>query len=148
VEREDAFAALPFALKRDLDRYIANLETKTSHLFRVARVPHEPALVERFLFLAALQKLWIQVNAHAEVLFTTVSTVERATPVDSEAGLRIGRSVYTRSSEEFHTSLALRRDLMNLLRRLEVYDTVVRKRHVDIIRSLGERRPRGRRSDR
>ncbi len=54
------------------------------------------------------------------------------------AGLRLGRAIYSRNSDEYAALQRLRTDLDNTLRRLEIRDLIRRSSLVDLVRSLNE----------
>lgn len=139
-----AFDELPWALRRDLAAYVSLIRSSTREIFAKARVPYKRQLRDEFLFLVALQKVRIQLTAHAEVLNRTVTGLERYQPpgADGSAGLQIGRTVYTRESQAFIEALRLRQDLDRLLKRHGALSLIAGRTHSDIAREVYERHGR------
>src|SRR5207245_10560698 len=111
----DIVELLPWALRRDTERYLASVRENARELFREARVSFTSARLEELLFLPAIQKLWASVNAQAWIVDASLGVMgqphEQGGRTLGVAGLRLGRAVYSRTSDEYSALQRLRTDL-------------------------------------
>lgn len=138
----DIVELLPWALRRDTERYLASVRENARELFRQARVRFTPESLEELLFLAAIQKLWASINAQAWIVDSSLGVIaqsrDRSRGTPDIAGLRVGRAIYSRDSYEYAGLQRLRTDLDNTLRRLEIRDVIRKSSLVDLVRYLNE----------
>lgn len=140
----DIVELLPWSLQRETERYLASVRVNARETFRSADVEFSREGLELLLFFAAIQKLWATVNSQAWIVNHSLGLLERtqdsAERVDTPAsGLRVGRSTYTRGSPEYGQLVALRAELNQLLKRLEVRSVIERSSLPQILRNLHKR---------
>ena len=148
-DSRDIVDLLPWALRRDTERYIASVRENARELFQQAQVRYTSDRLEQLLLLAAIQKLWATVNAQVWIVDSSLGliaqTPENHGRITEVAGLRLGRATYTRGSDQYFELRRLRTDLDRTLRRLEIRDLIRRSSLVDLVRSLNDHgEPRGR----
>ncbi len=147
-ETADLVDLLPWALRRDAERYLAAVRENAREIFQQAGVPQTAERVEQLLLLAAVQKVWATVNTQTWIVESALGLIgqrqEDAVQAADVEGLRLGRATYSRTSEAYLGLRTLRADLDRTLRQLEIRDLVRKASLVALAQSLVDRKSRGR----
>src|SRR6266536_5728927 len=139
-DSRDIVELLPWALRRDTERYLASVRVNARELFQQAQVRYTSERLEQLLLLAAIQKLWATINAQTWIVDSSLGLIGGGQePKDhgrlaNVAGLRLGRATYSRSSDQYLALRRLRTDLDRTLRTLEIRDLIGRSSLVDLVR--------------
>lgn len=134
---------LPTPVAADIRGYVASIEASAKEIFADARVSMDAELLEQFLLLMGVRRLWAMVNGQYWILGHSLSLLSRQ-GVDE---VRLLGASYGYDSPEFHSMRELRSSLEAVLRQLGlsrlVAERTPRGALVKLARSRGSGRPSG-----